>query len=147
MLYLWWNMCHIELLRCALNGYPESLPPYILALAPESWLEKTRKACVVHAKAMTATLSFVARTMPGDPLVIIDHSLPHLVYASIRVQLENMIEEPPTDNDREELNEAFGVMLEFVQRMSFYFRPAQLLVIHSHLSQNLDFQCRLTCFV
>lgn len=135
MIYLWWNMAHVELCRMVLPGYAQSLDPALLSLAPAGWSEQTRQTCLRHARAITAILDLVARTMPRDPLVIYDHTFPRIVYSSIRVQIEFAELQVMDDLARQELRASFDMMLEFVSRTSLYFRTAQLLVRCSILAR------------
>ncbi|CAK7221104.1 hypothetical protein SBRCBS47491_004414 [Sporothrix bragantina] len=146
ILYLLWNMCHLELYRTVLPGYPESIAPHVLAeLAPADWLVQARRRCLRHAEAMTAVLQLVADSMPPQvpPLTITDHTLPRFVYSAIRIQMElgrggeggDGVEENEHENendwaahkDARKSKAAFAMMLQFAMRTSVYFPPARLL--------------------
>ncbi|KAL1870912.1 hypothetical protein VTK73DRAFT_2367 [Phialemonium thermophilum] len=149
ILYLLWNMCHLELYRILLPDYPESLPPEAFLSAPEGWVDGARQQCLRHAQAMTGILRLVADTMPRDPLTITDHTFPRFVYSSIRIQIEFAERHNVSDESRQDLKVAFAMMIEFVERMSVYFRPAQLLVsyakcwkVASPILANLRSQCK-----
>lgn len=132
MIYVWWNECHVELCRHTLPGYPESINEELFTLAPEGWLEDTRRSCLRHAEAVTSLFDLVSQNLQGPPMVIYDHTLPHTVYSSIRVQVEFAESRSIDDAERERLRSSFVMMMEYVSRMESYFRPAQLLVSPSY---------------
>ncbi|PWY82114.1 hypothetical protein BO70DRAFT_371099 [Aspergillus heteromorphus CBS 117.55] len=123
MFYLWWNECHVELCSVALSGYPQSLGENFLSTAPAGWVEQTRQGALRHAQAIADILALVARETPGEPLVIYDHTIAHVVYLSIRVQLEL---DTADDVDGAKLKDRVDTMLAFVERTSVYFHPVYL---------------------
>ncbi|RAH81954.1 hypothetical protein BO86DRAFT_430014 [Aspergillus japonicus CBS 114.51] len=125
LFYLWWNECHIELCSMALTGYAQSLDEETLATAPDGWVQQTCRNCLRHAQAITDVLELLERELSGHPLTIYDHTIAHVVYLSLRVQLEVGL----VDNEiSSRLTNRFEMMLEFVKRTSNYFRSIQLVV-------------------
>ncbi|OJZ87024.1 hypothetical protein ASPFODRAFT_46557 [Aspergillus luchuensis CBS 106.47] len=128
MFYLWWNECHLELYSIALHGYPQSLDPTVMSTAPAGWIDQARHNCLRHAQVITDILDLVDREMPRQPLTISDHTIAHVVYLSVRVQLELLV---PTLKDagvRLELKKKFDMMLGFVERTSKYFHQVFLVL-------------------
>ncbi|RAH49583.1 Zn(II)2Cys6 transcription factor, partial [Aspergillus brunneoviolaceus CBS 621.78] len=125
LFYLWWNICHIELCSMALTGYAQSLDEDTLAAAPDGWVQQTRQKCLRHAQAITDVLELLDRELSGHPLTIYDHTIAHVVYLSLRVQLEVGLVE---DEIPSRLRNRFEMMLAFVKRTSTYFRSVQLVV-------------------
>lgn len=135
MFYLWWNECHVELCRIALPGYPQSLDQASLSLAPDGWANQIRQTCLKHAQIMSSILQLLHDGARGRPLpVIYDHTLPRLVYSSVRAQLEMMGTSGVDGGLRDTLQVSFDIMLGFVSRMSVYFKSADLLVSRPHLA-------------
>lgn len=128
MFYLWWNECHIELCSVVLAGYPQSLDEGILSMAPEGWVDQTRETCLRHAQAITEILALVTREMNGQPLTIYDHTIAHVVYLSIRVQLELVVPHIGDEIARGRLQDRFETMLGFLERTSAFFHPVYLVV-------------------
>ncbi|RAK81920.1 Zn(II)2Cys6 transcription factor, partial [Aspergillus fijiensis CBS 313.89] len=125
LFYLWWNICHIELCSMALTGYAQSLDEDTLAAAPDGWVQQTRQNCLRHAQAITDVLELLDREVSGHPLTIYDHTVAHVVYLSLRVQLEVGLVD---DEIPSRLRNRFEMMLAFVKRTSTYFRSVQLVV-------------------
>ncbi|GLA96370.1 hypothetical protein AtubIFM57143_003835 [Aspergillus tubingensis] len=128
MFYLWWNECHLELYSIALHGYPQSLDPTVMSTAPAGWIDQARHNCLRHAQAITDVLDLVDREMPRQPLTISDHTIAHVVYLSVRVQLELLMPTLKDDGMRLELEKKFDMMLGFIQRTSKYFHQVSLVV-------------------
>ncbi|PYH94463.1 hypothetical protein BO71DRAFT_440979 [Aspergillus ellipticus CBS 707.79] len=125
MFYLWWNECHLELCSVALAGYPQSLTEEILSTAPNGWVEQARQSSLRHAQAIADILAMVARETPGEPQVIYDHTIAHVVYLSIRVQLEL---DTAGDTECTKLKDRVDIMLAFVERTSVYFHSVYLVL-------------------
>ncbi|RDK38278.1 hypothetical protein M752DRAFT_321224 [Aspergillus phoenicis ATCC 13157] len=128
MFYLWWNECHLELYSIALHGYPQSLDPTVMSTAPAGWIDQARHNCLRHAQAITDILDLVDREMPRQPLTISDHTIAHVVYLSVRVQLELLVPTLKDGGMRLELKKRFDMMLGFVERTSQYFHQVSLVV-------------------
>ncbi|PYH83354.1 hypothetical protein BO82DRAFT_391017 [Aspergillus uvarum CBS 121591] len=129
LFYLWWNECHIELCSMALTGYAQSLDEETLATAPDGWVQQTRRNCLRHAQAITDVLELLERELSGHALTIYDHTIAHVVYLSLRVQLEVGLVD---DEIASRLTNRFEMMLEFVKRTSNYFRSVQLVLKEMH---------------
>ncbi|KAI3030180.1 transcriptional regulator family: Fungal Specific TF [Aspergillus niger] len=129
MFYLWWNECHLELYSIALHGYPQSLDSTVMSTAPAGWIDQARHNCLRHAQAITDILDLVDREMPRQPLTISDHTIAHVVYLSVRVQLELLMPTLKDSGMRLELKKRFDIMLGFVERTSKYFHQVSL-VLH-----------------
>ncbi|OJJ97663.1 hypothetical protein ASPACDRAFT_45759 [Aspergillus aculeatus ATCC 16872] len=125
LFYLWWNICHIELCSMALTGYAQSLDEATLAAAPDGWVQQTRQNCLRHAQAITDVLELLDRELYAHPLTIYDHTIAHVVYLSLRVQLEVGLVD---DEIPSRLMNRFEMMLAFVKRTSTYFRSVQLVL-------------------
>ncbi|RDH14526.1 hypothetical protein M747DRAFT_269984 [Aspergillus niger ATCC 13496] len=128
MFYLWWNECHLELYSIALHGYPQSLDSTVMSTAPAGWIDQARHNCLRHAQAITDILDLVDREMPRQPLTISDHTIAHVVYLSVRVQLELLMPTLKDSGMRLELKKRFDIMLGFVERTSKYFHQVSLVV-------------------
>ncbi|RAK91732.1 hypothetical protein BO79DRAFT_285429 [Aspergillus costaricaensis CBS 115574] len=128
MFYLWWNECHLELYSIALHGYPQSLDPTGMSTAPAGWIDQARHNCLRYAQAITDVLDLVDREMPRQPLTIFDHTIAHVVYLSLRVQLELLMPTLKDGGMRLELEKKFDMMLRFIQRTSRYFHQVSLVL-------------------
>lgn len=130
MLHVWYNTNVTELTRIAMPGFTESLPPDMLARAPQGWIQHTRDECVSHARMVARTLRHVANLVDMDTLVFGDQSLPICVYESSRVRLQYAFLLPHELQPAElgELTADVAIMSTFLEQMGRYFKNCKWLV-------------------
>jgi hypothetical protein len=147
MLYLWWNMCHLELYRVVMPGHPESISPSTLAFAPSDWARRTRNAAVEHAKAMTSLLELIVRHVPDKNLTICDPDLAKLVHVAFEVQLDSIATGP--DPCFHHPRQQFVEVLTLMQRGSKLFETVRLSVstgIFAMSRQVSSSRARIVCW-
>jgi hypothetical protein len=107
------------LYRVALPGFPESASAALMDLAPQSWIDETRTACMEQARAFGRVLALYDQHLPSH--VLTDPSLPLMVFEAIRIQAAYTLLQPQSEGQKETIVTEAEALCKHVRRSERVF--------------------------
>jgi hypothetical protein len=107
------------LYRVALPGFPESASAALMDLAPQSWIDETRTACMEQARAFGRVLALYDQHLPSH--VLTDPSLPLMVFEAIRIQAAYTLLQPQSEGQKETIVTEAEALCKHVRRSERFF--------------------------